>query len=178
MRRQCSAERVASSDFIFCRGRNTVSASLPEDSMAPNAARPFSIYTSFSLISQKGLLSMIFRYTENMVDARRAASGMPMVQFSLVAMLGLVDRGVLSMERMVQLMCHNPARLFEVKDRGFLRKGYKADVTIVRRRPWVLTQSDIQSKCGWSPLVGQRFDWQVVRTICNGHTARCSLRRL
>ena len=101
---------------------------------------------------------------------RRAASGMPMVQFSLVAMLGLVDRGVLSMERMVQLMCHNPARLFEVKDRGFLRKGYKADVTIVRRRPWVLAQSDIQSKCGWSPLVGQRFDWQVVRTICNGHT--------
>ena len=76
---------MASSDFIFCRGRNTVSASLPEDSMAPNAARPFSIYTSFSLISQKGLLSMIFRYTENMVDARRGVSASPLMLLMRVA---------------------------------------------------------------------------------------------
>lgn len=101
----------------------------------------------------------------------RAASGMPVVQFSLVSMLQLVDEGVLTMERLVWLMCHNPARLFSVSRRGFLRPGYKADITIVRRgAPWTLTESIIQSKCRWSPLTGSQFRWRVMRTICNGHT--------
>ena len=66
-----------------------------------------------------------------------AASGMPMVQFSLVAMLELVDEGVLSIERLVELMAHNPARLFEIAKRGFLRKGYKADIVLVKpQSPW------------------------------------------
>ncbi len=101
----------------------------------------------------------------------RAASGMPMVQFSLVAMLGLVDEGVLPIERMVELMCHNPARIFEVAGRGFLRPGYRADIAIVRPgEPWTLTRDVILSKCGWSPLEGRTFRWQVVRTLCNGQT--------
>lgn len=101
----------------------------------------------------------------------KAASGMPMVQFSLVAMLRLVDEGVLTLERLPWLLCHNPARLFSVSRRGFLRTGYKADITIVRRgAPWTLTENIIQSKCRWSPLTGSQFRWRVVRTICNGHT--------
>lgn len=102
--------------------------------------------------------------------ASKAVSGMPMLQFSLVSMLSLVDEGVLSMERMVELMCHNPAQLFSVRERGFLRKNYKADIVIVSRNipEWTLTSDDIQSKCHWSPLEGKTFRWRVVHTICNG----------
>lgn len=100
-----------------------------------------------------------------------AASGMPMVQFSLPTMLELVDAGVLSMERMVQLMCHNPAMLFSVNERGFLRRGYKADIVIARPdSPWTVTRGCIESKCGWSPMEGHTYRWRVERTICNGHT--------
>ncbi|MBR5688573.1 MAG: dihydroorotase [Prevotella sp.] len=98
-----------------------------------------------------------------------AASGMPMVQFSLPAMLQLVDEGVMTLERMVELMCHNPARLFSVSRRGFLRPGYQADIVIVRPdSPWTVTSQVIQSKCGWSPLEGNTFRWRVEHTFCNG----------
>ena len=100
----------------------------------------------------------------------KAASGMPMVQFSLVAMLELADVGVLTVERLVELMAHNPARLFEVRRRGYLRTGYQADIAIVRKTaPWQVTTDTILSKCGWSPLEGHEFRWQVEKTICNGH---------
>lgn len=99
-----------------------------------------------------------------------AASGMPMLQFSLVTMLELVDEGVLTIERLVELMAHNPARLFEVARRGFVRKGYKADLVIVRPdSPWTVTTDIIQSKCGWSPMEGHTYRWQVRTTMCNGH---------
>lgn len=102
--------------------------------------------------------------------AARAASGMPMIQFSLPAMLGLVDEGVLTIQRLVELMAHNPARIFEVRERGFLRLGYKADIAIVRpHTPWTLTAERILSKCGWSPLEGHTFQWRVEQTLCNGH---------
>ena len=101
----------------------------------------------------------------------KAASGMPMIQFSLVTMLELVDEGVLSMKQLVQLMCHQPARLFGVERRGFLRKGYRADLVIVRpHQPWVVTKEIIQSKCGWSPMEGHEYQWRVERTLCNGQT--------
>ncbi len=100
----------------------------------------------------------------------KAASGMPMLQFSLVTMLSLVDEGVLTLEQMVRLMSHNPARLFGVSGRGFLRPGYKADIVIVRPHdPWTVTEDVIQSKCGWSPMTGQHYDWRVAKTLCNGH---------
>ena len=101
--------------------------------------------------------------------AARAASGMPMVQFSLVAMLDLVDEGVLSIERMVELMSHNPARTFGIENRGFLREGYMADLVLVKRHcPWTLTPNHILSKCNWSPLEGHTFNWRVMRTFVNG----------
>ena len=101
----------------------------------------------------------------------KAVSGMPMIQFSLVTMLELVDNGILSLERLVELMCHNPARLFEVRHRGFIREGYQADLVLVRpNTAWVCTKSMIQSKCGWSPMEGHMFLWRVERTLCNGHT--------
>lgn len=100
----------------------------------------------------------------------KAASGMPMVQFSLVSMLELVDAGVLTIERLVELMAHHPARLFEVRRRGYLRPGYQADIVIVRKgKPWQVTTDIIQSKCRWSPLEGHEFRWQVDKTFCNGH---------
>lgn len=99
----------------------------------------------------------------------RAASGMPMIQFSLVTMLELVDNCVLDMERLVRLMCHNPADIFEVRGRGYLRKGYKADIVLVGRdRRWTVTGDTVRSKCGWSPMEGHTYDWRVVKTICNG----------
>ena len=99
----------------------------------------------------------------------KAASGMPMLQFSLVAMLELVDRGVLTVERVAELMCHRPAQLFDVRQRGFIRKGYKADLAIVRpNTPWTVTEDCIQSKCGWSPMTGHTFNWRVEHTFCNG----------
>lgn len=99
----------------------------------------------------------------------RAASGMPMIQFSLVTMLELVDNGVLDMERLVRLMCHNPADIFEVRGRGYLCKGYKADIVLVGRdRRWTVTGDTVRSKCGWSPMEGHTYDWRVVKTICNG----------
>ena len=99
----------------------------------------------------------------------RAASGMPMIQFSLVTMLELVDEGVLPVERLVELMCHQPATLFSVRERGFLRPGYHADLVVVRRsEPWTVTRELIQSKCGWSPMEGHPYHWRVEQTFCNG----------
>lgn len=105
----------------------------------------------------------------------KAASGMPMIQFSLVTMLELVDEGVLTIQRLVELMCHNPARLFGVQQRGFLRPGYHADITIVRpKSPWTVTPDCILSKCGWSPMEGHQYQWRVERTLCNGQTVYAS----
>ena len=100
----------------------------------------------------------------------KAASGMPMIQFSLVTMLELVDEGVIPLPRMVELMCHRPASLFEVSRRGYLRPGYKADLVVVRPdAPWTVTADRIESKCGWSPVEGHTYRWRVERTFCNGH---------
>jgi len=101
----------------------------------------------------------------------QAASGMPMIQFSLVTMLELVDQGVLTLGRLVELMCHHPADLFGVRQRGYLREGYQADIVIVRRNAgWTVTKDVIQSKCGWSPMENHMYLWRVERTLCNGHT--------
>ena len=109
--------------------------------------------------------------SEKQGGCARAASGMPMVQFSLVSMLGLVDEGVLPLERLVDAMCHQPALLFGIKQRGFLRPGYKADLVLVRPETWALHEADILSKCGWSPLEGHTFTWRVQQTFINGRLA-------
>jgi dihydroorotase len=109
--------------------------------------------------------------TQKQGGCKKAASGMPMIQFSLPVMLELVDENILPIERIPTLMAHNPARIFKVNERGYLREGYKADITIVRPHcPWTVTEDIIQSKCKWSPLMGHTFNWRVERTICNGTT--------
>ena len=101
--------------------------------------------------------------------AARAASGMPLIQFSLLMMLELGETYFL-VEDIPVWMANNQARLFGVKNRGFLRPGYQADITIVRRNaPWTVTDDVIESRCGWSPMTGHTFNNRVEMTICNGH---------
>ncbi|MCD8261088.1 MAG: dihydroorotase [Bacteroides sp.] len=101
--------------------------------------------------------------------ALKAVSGMPMIQFSLLSMLELASRGISSLENVVEKMCHNPARLFGIRKKGFLRRGWDADVVIVSpNMGWELTAGDILSKCGWSPLEGETFHWKVNKTWVNG----------
>ena len=103
--------------------------------------------------------------------AAKAASGMPSIQYSLLSMLELVDQGVISIGRLVELMCHNPATIFNVSKRGYIRKGYKADLVLVRKvDPWTVTADNVMSKCGWTPFEGYSFSWKVERTFCNGRT--------
>lgn len=100
-----------------------------------------------------------------------AASGMPMVQFSLPVMLDLTREGVFTPEEVVNWMCHRPAELFRIVERGYIREGYYADLVLVDPdSPWTLTRPVIQSKCAWSPLEGSSFHHRVVRTFCNGIT--------
>ena len=106
--------------------------------------------------------------SEKQGGCRRAASGMPMVQFSLPAMMTLADEGILPHRRVVELMCHAPARLFDIEGRGFIREGYQADLTLLRHTPWEVTSDCIQSLCGWSPMEGQTLAWHVERTWVNG----------
>lgn len=100
----------------------------------------------------------------------KAVSGMPMIQFSLNAMLELADQGVLALERVAELMAHAPAALFDIHRRGFIRKGYYADLVLVQPDcDWTVSTDNILSKCGWSPLEGHTFHWKVKYTFCNGH---------
>ena len=108
-------------------------------------------------------------FSEKQGGALRAVSGMPTLQFSLVMMLGFVDRGQLTIEQIADVMCHNPARIFGVNERGFLREGYKADIAIVSPcEEYVISDRDVQSKCGWTPLDGRAATWKVMHTLCNG----------
>ena len=98
------------------------------------------------------------------------SSGAPLVQHSLVAMLELYRRGEISMEKIVEKMCHGPAILYRIKDRGFIRTGYSADLVLVDlNAPWKVNSSNILYKCGWSPMEGQTFNSRVTHTIVNGN---------
>lgn len=99
-----------------------------------------------------------------------APSGGPLVQHSLVAMLELVNQGVLSLERMVELMSHNPAILFEIDRRGYIREGYHADIVLVDpTASWTVSKENILYKCGWSPFEGTTFSSSVHSTIVSGN---------
>ncbi|MEM1337710.1 MAG: dihydroorotase [Bacteroidota bacterium] len=102
----------------------------------------------------------------------KAPSGGPLVQHALVAMLERHRSGNISLQQIVQKMCHNPAVLFEIEKRGFIREGYYADlVQVDLNSPWEVNKSNIICKCGWSPFEGTRFSSQVKRTFVNGHLA-------
>jgi len=99
-----------------------------------------------------------------------AASGGPLVQHSLVAMLQLANQGVFSLEKVVEKMCHAPAELFRIEKRGYIRPGYFADLVLVDpNRSWVVDTDNILYKCGWSPFEGTRFDASVLQTWVNGN---------
>lgn len=99
----------------------------------------------------------------------RAPSGAPIVQHSLVMMLELCHRGLLTPELVVRKMCHNPATVFSISKRGYIRPGYKADLVLVDpASPWTVSKDNILYKCGWSPLEGTTFRSRVITTIVNG----------
>ncbi|GAP71426.1 dihydroorotase [Candidatus Symbiothrix dinenymphae] len=98
-----------------------------------------------------------------------AASGGPMVQHALTAMLELCRQGVFTRELVVEKMCHNPALLFGLQDRGYIREGYYADLVLVDpNQSWTVTPDNLLYKCGWSPLEGTTFSHKVVKTFVNG----------
>jgi dihydroorotase len=103
----------------------------------------------------------------------KAPSGGPLVQHSLVAMMEYYQQGRISPEQIVQKMCHNPAILFRIQNRGFIREGYFADLVIVdpSKSSWKVEKSNILSKCGWSPFEGQGFHTRITHTWVSGHLA-------
>ena len=101
-----------------------------------------------------------------------APSGGPLVQHSLPAMLEKYLDGTIDLEKIILKMCHNPAILFDVEDRGFIREGYYADLVVFNTdSPWEVRQDNILYKCGWSPFEGQRFRSRISHTFVNGHLA-------
>ena len=98
----------------------------------------------------------------------RAPSGLPLVQYALVAALELVREGHLSNAQVVQKFAHAPAQLFDVYERGFLREGYSADLVLVEDTPFTVQKSDVLSKCGWSPFEGTTFHSRIASTWVNG----------
>ena len=102
-------------------------------------------------------------------DCFTAASGGPLVQHSLVAMMEMVKRGYFTVEKLVEKMCHAPAVLFRVENRGFIREGYYADLVLVNpQQEWTVSADNILYKCGWSPFEGTKFSASVLQTWVNG----------
>ena len=99
-----------------------------------------------------------------------APSGGPLVQHALVAMLEFYHERKISLEKIVEKMCHSPAICFQVENRGFLRKGYAADLVLFElNNPWTVKKDNILYKCGWSPFEGNTFKSRVSHTWVNGH---------
>ncbi len=102
----------------------------------------------------------------------KAPSGGPLVQHALPAMLEKYHEGVISLEKIAEKMCHNPAILFQVKKRGFIKEGYYADLAVVDlNNPWEVEQGNVAYKCGWSPFEGKTFGSKITHTFVNGHLA-------
>lgn len=107
--------------------------------------------------------------TDKVGGALKAASGMPLIQVSLVSMLELCDKGVLPIEKVVELMCHNPSLIYRIDRRGFIRKGYYADLVLLDPEAyWQVRGEKYYAKCGWSPMDEHTFKWKVSRTYVNG----------
>ena len=101
-----------------------------------------------------------------------APSGGPLVQHALPAMLQYFHKGIISIEKVVEKMCHAPAVCFKVKNRGFIREGYAADLVLIDlHKEWKVGKENILYKCGWSPFEGDTFESQITHTFVNGHMA-------
>jgi dihydroorotase len=102
----------------------------------------------------------------------KAPSGGPLIQHSLVAMLEFYHRGKIKLEKIAEKMSHNPAILFQINKRGFIREGYFADIVLVDlKKPWTIGPGNILAKCGWSPFEGSTMSSQVTHTFVSGHLA-------
>ena len=99
----------------------------------------------------------------------QAHAGLPLVQHGLLLMLKYVDEGKMSMEKMVEKMSHAVATCFQIKDRGFIREGYHADLVLVKKAPYTVSKENILYHCGWSPFEGNSFPYQVNTTFVNGY---------
>jgi len=100
----------------------------------------------------------------------KAPSGGPLVQHSLVAMLELSKKGLISVEKVIEKMCHAPADLFRIDRRGYIREGFYADLVLVDpAKSWVVSPKNILYKCGWSPFDGTEFSHSVIATFVNGN---------
>ena len=99
----------------------------------------------------------------------KAPSGGPLVQHAVVAMFEAHHQGKISVEKIVEKMCHNPAKIFKIEKRGFIREGYYADLVIVNAGlPWSVKKENIIAKCGWSPFEGYTFKSRITHTFVNG----------
>jgi len=99
----------------------------------------------------------------------KAPSGGPLVQHAIPALLEYYHQGKISIEKLVEKYCHNPAILFDVYKRGFIREGYKADLVLIdTNKPWTVKKDNILYKCGWSPFEGTTFQSQIEKTFVNG----------
>ena len=100
----------------------------------------------------------------------KAPSGGPLVQHSLVAMLELYKQGKIKLEKIIEKMCHNPAILYNIEKRGFIKEGYYADLVLVDlNNKWTVSKDNILYKCGWSPFEGNTFTSSITHTIVNGN---------
>ena len=108
---------------------------------------------------------------EKMRPYTSAPSGLPLVQYALLAALELVHEGRLDTAQVVQKVSHAPAQLFDVRERGFLREGYFADLVLVDDAPLIVRREDVLSKCGWSPFEGSTFHSRIGATWVNGMLA-------
>lgn len=104
--------------------------------------------------------------------ALKAASGGPLIQYSLAMMLELSDQGITTVENVIDRMCHKPAQLFRIAERGYIRPGYYADLVVVKpNEPYTVSDSDVLSRCGWTPLAGETLHNKVTATYVNGQCA-------
>jgi dihydroorotase len=108
-------------------------------------------------------------WEEKQEDYAHAHAGLPLVQHSVMLMLKYVKEGKISIEKVVEKMSHAVATCFQIKERGFIREGYYADLVLVKEAPYTITKENILYKCGWSPLEGTAFPFQIHSTFVNGH---------
>jgi dihydroorotase len=100
----------------------------------------------------------------------KAMSGGPLVQHALPAMLELFHQGKISIEKIVEKMSHHVAEIYRIKERGYIRQGYFADIVLVDlNKEWQVTSQNILYKCGWSPFENQLFNSKIIKTFVNGN---------
>lgn len=111
-------------------------------------------------------------WEEKQLPYGQAPSGLPLVQHSLLMMLDYVKEGRITLEKVVEKMCHAPAQCFNIEERGYLREGYWADLVLIDpNESYTVSKNNILYKCGWSPLEGKQFPMRVSKTIVSGHIA-------